>query len=90
MVLLLESMELERLVKNTENIGKLRRLAANKSWILGSVGVDEELVEQWSTKYQTTLLVMQPHITSIPDFQNHFLGEIEASFVCQISAFIII
>ncbi|CAG7672450.1 unnamed protein product [Allacma fusca] len=76
-VLFLESTELERLVRNKENISKFRRLAANKHWIMGSVGVDQEMVQEWTSQYQTTLMIMEPHVAAIPDFQEYFLNEIQ-------------
>lgn len=76
-VLLLESSDLERLIRDREHVSQFRRIVRNKSWILGSVGMDQELAKVWSDQFHANLLVMQPHVSPNPDFQEYFLNSIK-------------
>jgi len=77
-VFLLESSELERLVNDNDEqtTHDLIELAKEKSYILGSVDVNEHLVKRWSFKYHSNLLIAQPHVAAIPDFKQYFVSNI--------------
>jgi len=78
-VLLLESSDLERLIRDRERVNQFRRLVQRKSWILGSVGMDQELAKEWSNRFHANLLIMQPHVSPNPDFQSYFLSNVKVS-----------
>lgn len=77
-VLMLESMEMERFVSEGETnvVEQFQQLLQDKSWILGSVGVDEEFIKDWSVKFHSNLLVLQPHVSINLDFKNYLLDKL--------------
>lgn len=77
-VFMLESMEMEKFVGEGENtiVEQFQQLVQDKSWILGSVGVDAELMKDWSMKFHSNLLILQPHISPNPDFKSYLLDKL--------------
>lgn len=78
MVLLLESSELESLLgdDDSEAVSKFKALVTQKSWILGSVGVNSDLVKEWSSKFFVNLLLLQPRASSNPEFNEFFVNRL--------------
>lgn len=76
--MLLESSELENLIsdENVQAVEKFQKLVGQKSWILGNVGMDNELVKDWSSKFQVNLLVMQPRTSINSDFHSYFVDKL--------------
>lgn len=81
-MLLLESMEMEKLVSEGQNqlVEHFQALLKNRSWILGSVGVNKELVKDWSTKFHSNLLVLQPHVSTNLDFKGYLIDKLTVSW----------
>lgn len=77
---------MERLVNEgqTQVVEQFQQLLQNKSWILGSVGVDDELMRDWSSKFHSNLLVMQPHVTANLDFKTYLLDKLTV-IICTMS-----
>jgi hypothetical protein len=62
---------------DTKTVEEFQRLVQEKSWVLGSVGTDEELIKDWSSKFQSTLLILQPHVAVNADFQTYFVNKLK-------------
>jgi len=60
-------------------VEEFQRLVQEKSWILGSVGTDEELIKDWTSKFQSTLLILQPHVAVNSDFQTYFVNKLKVT-----------
>lgn len=82
MVLLLESTELEGLINDgdAQAVEEFQHLVKQKSWILGSVGMDHELIKDWSSKFHSNLLVMQPHASINSDFNSYFVEKLSVRY----------
>lgn len=76
--MLLESTELESLVgdSDAQSVERFQKLVGQKSWILGSVGMDNDLVKDWSSKFQVNLLTMQPRTLINSEFHSYFVDKL--------------
>ncbi|OXA45508.1 G-protein coupled receptor family C group 5 member C [Folsomia candida] len=80
-IMLLESTELESLVgdSDAQSVERFQKLVGQKSWILGSVGMDNDLVKDWSSKFQVNLLTMQPRTLINSEFHSYFVDKLMAT-----------
>ena len=81
-VLLLEPNELHRLLRDTEHLNEFQNIANQKTWIVGTVGMNEQLVHDWSIKLKSKLFIVQPHVAPNLDFNMYFLENLK---VCSLS-----